>query len=107
MNDLEAYALGNERLSALLGGQRLALLDCLATHDGAKTSDLTVAGAVVLSSLAKARRETLLELLELDDAMLIKLLQRIEALEQEKRGGGQSWPKRSGLDEASPLVGAA
>ena len=85
MSDLEAYALDGEQLSGRLRGQRIDVLDWLAKHDGETTGELSVADAVMLASLAKARRDTLFELLKVDDAILIKLLQRIEALEQEAR----------------------
>ena len=85
MSDVEAYALEGERLSGKLRGQRIDVLDWLAKHDGETTSDLSVADAVMLASLAKARRDTLFELLKVDDAMLIKLLQRVEGLVQEAR----------------------
>ena len=94
MNDLEAYALDGERLSALLRGQRIDVLDWLAKHDGGTTGKLSVADAVMLASLAKARRDTLFELLKVDDAILIKLLQRVEALEQEARAERPQAQKR-------------
>ena len=84
MNNLEAYALEGESLSKRLRGERLALLDWLEDRYGGKrygaAEDLTAGDAAALANLVRARRDTLSELIRVDDSMLVRLLQRLATI---------------------------
>lgn len=63
--------------SGKLADERVGLLDWLANRYGGKrygaAGDLTPEEAAALSILVKARRDTLAELMKVDDALLLKL----------------------------------
>ena len=73
--ELEVFARQRERLLERMDKQRVDLDDWLTEHIGPATS-LTPRDLANLAALVQLRRDTLMELVKLDDEMLERLLKR-------------------------------
>ena len=73
--ELDAFARARQRLLDQLAEQRGDLDQWLQTHLG-PAKDLSVRDLASLAALVQIRRDTLMELVDLDDQMLQRILER-------------------------------